>query len=191
MGKLALNDGAVAPEQPPDYTYQLWGQPIGWQELAQAVQQVGAVYVTQYEPQRIHLLEAGGAGKVEASEPLARFGDRVALWELTCTQDREGQTQLAITWQAEATVETDALVFLHLLDAEGSLLGQADGHPLLGMLPFWAWQPGQVVRDVRYLEPVSSGEYVVRVGLWEPTTGERWPAEGHPDGIVPLPVRCP
>lgn len=187
----AVTFGAVAPEAPPDYTYQLFGEPIGWQELAQAVQQIDAVYVTQYEPQHIHLQEAGGAGEVQANEPLARFGDRVALWELVCARDGGGRTQLAVTWQVEAAVETDALVFLHLLDAEGSLLSQADGHPLLGMLPFWAWQPGQVLRDARYLGSVPSGEYTVRVGLWEPTTGERWSVEGHPDGIVLLTVRCP
>ena len=37
----------------------------------------------------------------------------------------------------------------------------------------------------------DAGEYTVRLGLWELATGERWLADGYPDGIVPLPVRCP
>jgi hypothetical protein len=38
---------------------------------------------------------------------------------------------------------------------------------------------------------VASGDYAIRLGLWEPASGERWPAEGYADGVVFLSVRCP
>jgi len=82
-------------------------------------------------------------------------------------------------------------VFVHLLGPDGTLLAQADGYPLLGMLPFWLWEPGEIVRDVRDLGSVPAGEYTIRLGMWELATGKHWPAAGHPDGTVHLAVRCP
>ena len=75
-------------------------------------------------------------------------------------------------------------VFVHLIDGEGKLVGQADGLALANMYPFWICQAGDVVRDVRWM-PVSGGllpgEYALRVGLYDIGTGERravWDATG-------------
>ncbi|MBU0703841.1 MAG: hypothetical protein KKC18_08235 [Chloroflexi bacterium] len=187
----AVAFGIVVPGESPGYTYRLFGSEVGWEEMAAAVRQAHAVYLTQYEPQRIHLVEAGGISKTSASEPLARFGDRIALLEAECACDDDGQVRLTTYWQVETSVETDATVFAHLLDPKGSLITQADGYPLLGTLPFWLWKPGEVVRDVRYFDPVPEGEYTIRVGIWDLATGERWPAADYPDGALLLPVRCP
>jgi hypothetical protein len=185
--------GIAAVDEPPGYTYQLFGQPVGWEELAAAVRQTRAVYLTRYGSERIRLVEAGGAvGPAgRSSEPLARFGDRVALLEAACTCDEAGQVHLTAHWQVETAVKTDATVFAQLLDSAGTLVGQADGYPLLGMLPFWLWEPGEVVHDVRHFDPVRPGAYTVRLGMWELATGEHWPAAGRPDGVVLLPVHCP
>jgi hypothetical protein len=99
--------------------------------------------------------------------------------------------RLTAQWQVDASGKTDATVFAHLLDPGGALAAQADGYPLLGMLPLWLWEPGEVVRDVRHFDPVPAGEYTVRLGMWELATGEGWPAAGYADGTVPLSVRCP
>jgi hypothetical protein len=189
----ALAFGIAAVDEPPGYTYQLFGQPVGWEEMAAAVRQTGAIYLTRYEPRRIHLVEAGGAiGEDDPrGDPLARFGGHVALLDAACTCDEDGQVHLTAQWRVEATVRTDATMFVHLLDPESTLVAQADGYPLLGMLPLWLWEPGEVVRDVRHFDPVPAGEYTVRLGMWELATGEDWPAAGYADGIVPLSVRCP
>jgi hypothetical protein len=71
------------------------------------------------------------------------------------------------------------------------LVTQADGYPLLQMLPFWSWQRGEVVRDVRHLDAVPNRGYTIRLGIWDLATGEQWSATGQPDGVVLLPVRCP
>ena len=194
----AIAFGIAAADEPPGYTYQLFGHPSGWEELAAAVRQTRAVYLTRYEPDRIHLVEAGAYSSPSPShpfpspdEPLARFGDRVALLDVGCTCDEAGRVHLTAYWQVEPAVKTDTTVFAHLLSPKGTLVAQADGYPLLGMLPFWLWEPGEVVRDVRHFDPVPAGEYTVRLGMWELATGEHWPATGHPDGILLLPVRCP
>jgi hypothetical protein len=190
-GAVAVSFGVVAPEPSPDHTYQLHGDAVGWQELAKTARDASTIYLTRYEPGRIYLAEAGAVG-VDAPpvEPLAHFDERVTLLEATSTCDEAGQVSLTAYWRVDGAVETDATVFAHLLNAEGTLITQADGYPLLGMQPFWVWTPGEIVRDVRHFEPVSSGEYTIRLGLWEPATGKRWSAKEHADGTVLLPVRC-
>jgi len=187
----AVAFGIVVAAESPGYAYQLFGHEVGWEEMAAAVRQARAVYLTQYENERIHLVEAGSTSEPIPGKPLARFGDRMALIDAVCTCDENGQVRLTAYWQVEASVETDATVFAHLLNPEGALIAQADGYPLLGMLPFWLWKPNEVMRDARYFDPVPAGEYTVRVGMWDLATGERWPAASQPDGIVLLPVRCP
>ena len=176
----AVAFGIVAVDEPPGYTYQLFGQSVGWEELAAAVRQTRAVYLTQYESDRIHLVEAGGPpspGRGGAGRGvLARFGDRVTLLDAACTCDEAGQVHLTAYWRVEAGVERGATVFAHLLGPDGALVAQADGHPLLGMLPFWLWKPGEVVRDVRHFDTPRPGEYSVALGVWDPASGARLPA---------------
>jgi hypothetical protein len=188
----AVSFGVVAPEPLPEYSVQLHGDPVGWQELAEAARQAHAVYLTRYEPERITLVEAGAVG-VDAppGEPLAHFAEHIVLLDATATCDESGQVHLTALWRAESAIETDATVFAHLLNAENALVAQADGYPLLGMQPFWVWKPNEVVRDVRHFAPAASGDYTVRLGLWEPASGEHWSAEGYADGIVLLSVHCP
>ncbi len=201
----AVAFGIAATDDLPGYTYQLFGHPVGWEELVATVRQARTIYLARYEPERIHLAEAGvypypgspprgereERGEEHHGEPLARFGDRVALLDAACTCDETGQVHLTAYWQVEPAVKTDATVFAHLLGLDGTLVAQADGYPLLGMLPFWLWEPGEVARDVRHFDPVPAGEYTIRLGMWELATGKHWPATGYPDGIVTLPVRCP
>jgi hypothetical protein len=102
-----------------------------------------------------------------------------------------GQVHLTTEWRIQTAVDADVSVFAHLLGADGSAVAQADGRFLLGMLPLWLWEPGETVRDVRHFHPVPSGVYTVRWGVWDPASGERWQAAGHPDGVVTLSARCP
>jgi hypothetical protein len=187
----AVAFGFVATDKLPHYEYQLFGRSVGWEELAAAARQNHAVYLTRYAPNRIHLVEAGALGQaVPAGEPLARFGEHVALLDASGTCDEVGQVHLTATWQVETAVQTDATVFAHLLASDGTVVAQADGFPLLGMLPFWLSVPGEVIHDVRHFDAVSVGEYTIRLGVWDLATGERWPAADRPDGVVLLPVRC-
>ena len=203
-GAEAVAFGIAAVDHPSGYTYQLFGQPVGWEELAAAVRRTRTAYLTRYEPKRIRLVEAGGlAGETTLpGEPLARvgqafqpavarFGERVALLDTDIICDESGQVHFTAYWQVVAPVETDVTVFAHLLGPERTLIAQADGYPLLGLLPFWLWESGEIIRDVRHFDPVPAGTYTIRLGMWELASGEHWPAAGVPDGVVLLPVRCP
>lgn len=186
--------GLVATEQPKTYTYELFGRVVGWQELAAAAREGGVIYLTRYEPDRIYLTEAGSLESDSYSADAgveARFGDRIDLLETSCTRDRTGRVHLTTWWRARSDIDVDVSVFAHLLGAEDEIAAQADGRPLLGMLPFWLWHRGEVVRDVRHFTPVESGPYTVRLGVWEPATGTRWSVADRSDDAVSLEVRCP
>jgi len=192
----AVAFGVVATQEVPGYTYELTGQDVGWEDLMAAVRRARVVYLTRYEHEQIRLVEAGGSAEQMSPprEPLARFADRVALMEASATCDEAGRVVLTTSWRAETKVETDATVFAHLLARDGTMVAQADGYPLLGMLPFWLWEPDRSFWDVRYFDaaatPVCAEGCQIRLGLWELATGEHWPAEGHPGGVVLLPVNC-
>ncbi len=187
----AVSFGAVATDDPAAYTYQLLGPSLAWDELVAAVRQGSAVYLTEYEGGRIHLLDAGGlVDQPPSPETIAVFGNKVALLAAEASCDEHGHLQLSAVWRAEGPIETDVTIFAHLLNETGVLQTQADGSPLLGMLPFRLWQSGEVMRDVHHFGRLLRGQYEIRLGLWEPMTGERWAAAGHKNGFVVLQASC-
>ncbi len=191
-GADAVAFGVVAVEEPKGYTYELFGQPVGWQELAGAVRDADSVYLTRYGENSVHLVEAGEL-EVSGSEigPQVDFGDGLRLLGATWVCEPAVGVRLTAWWQSGSDLDTDVSVYAHLLGPDGLMVSQADGRPLHGMLPFWLLRQGEVVRDVRTFDPVATGSYTIRVGIWEPATGERWEAAGHPDGAVMWPVECP
>jgi hypothetical protein len=188
----AVAFGVVATDQPTGYTFELFGQTVGWEEVAAAARRARRVYLARYDSLGIRLIEAGGVGESAApGEPLARFGAHLELVDGACTCDQAGRVNLTTSWWTRFKIDSDASIFAHLLDADGTLVAQADGRALLGMLPFWMWEPGETVHDVRHFDAVPSGAYSVRLGVWEPASGKRWSAVGYPDGVVTFTVDCP
>ncbi|MDP2728454.1 MAG: hypothetical protein Q8P59_13050, partial [Dehalococcoidia bacterium] len=92
---------------------------------------------------------------------------------------RPGET-LAFTllWKAGSSVSVDYTVFLHLVDASGLLVAQADSQPQSGGFPTSFWDPGEVVADRLQLTIPSGatpGLYTVNLGLYEMAAGRRLP----------------
>lgn len=188
----AVAFGIVATDQPKPYTYQLFGRVVGWQEVAAAAREAEAVYLTRYEPESIRLVDAGGVEDTSVNlDARARFGDRIELLEMAHTCDRAGRIRLTTWWRARSDFDVDVSVFAHLLGPKGEVAAQADGRLLMGMLPFWVWESGEVVRDIRHFPPVESGTYEVQLGVWEPATGARWSVTDPAEDVVSFQVRCP
>ena len=101
------------------------------------------------------------------------FDGELRLLGFALAQDvlRPGQVlSTTLYWQTGAPVESDAKVFLHLYDAQGTLGPQTDGWPVYGTRPPYTWQVGEVVRDPRALALPSDlppGRYVLEVGLYD------------------------
>jgi hypothetical protein len=118
----------------------------------------------------------------------------LGLAELAQVQTESGET-LAVTlvWQEDARVEGNYKAFLHLLDAEGSIIAQSDSVPAQGYATN-RWVPDEVVVDHHLLdlpEGLPAGSYKLVAGLYEPIGGRRLAArtaagEALANDLVPL-----
>jgi hypothetical protein len=102
--------------------------------------------------------------------------------------------RLTLYWKTDQTIPGNYTVFLHVLDAAGTQVTQADGPPVNGDWPTSAWVPGLPFADVRQVaEParLTPGRYTVNLGWYEPESGARvaaFRADGTewPDDVVVL-----
>lgn len=90
---------------------------------------------------------------------------------------------LTLWWEGGGT-PADQTLFLHLLDAQGRQVDQADGPTLDGAWPLTAWVMGAPFSERRRFNSVTTpleGAYSLRLGWYDPATGARLPA-WRPDG---------
>ncbi len=81
-----------------------------------------------------------------------------------------------LTWQAQAPVDQDYHIFVHLLNSTGQIVAQADGQPALWTQPTSTWPVGQQIVDRHglWLAPTTPpGAYHLLVGLYRPADGSR------------------
>ncbi len=94
---------------------------------------------------------------------------------------------VTLTWNLAQPAARDDAVFVHLRDAAGNTVAQADGQPTwFGARPFTTWRAGEAGADVRVIESAAlrTGEsYTLVVGLYDPATGRRLDVIGQ-DGTV-------
>jgi hypothetical protein len=93
-----------------------------------------------------------------------------------------GRLTLTLYWRRWSTTSADGHVFVHLAGAGGQPVAQADGPFAGGNYPPADWLPGEVVADRRELvvpSGLSSGEYELLVGVYDPGTLARWPVAGQ------------
>ncbi len=108
--------------------------------------------------------------------PRAQFGSAIQLLDLH--YDRTTQA-ITLFWQTNAPVAKDYVIFVHMLDANGAMLGQIDAAPYQNQYPTSAWRPQQIIEDQRMLASIVKQPAALRhfaIGLYDPTSGERLPA---------------
>jgi uncharacterized membrane protein len=116
----------------------------------------------------------------EIEHPMeATLGDQVRLlgYDLSPPPYRRGETlHLTLYWQAMTRMEASYTVFVHVLNKGGIMGGQWDSVPGDGLLPTTSWLEGEVIAD-EYQVPIKvgapPGEYVIQIGMYEASTGER------------------
>jgi len=120
----------------------------------------------------------------------ARFGDYIQLLGYTLAGRPVAGAALDLTlyWRAENPADLNYTVFVHLEDAIGRRVAQADGEPGGASYRTTRWSPGDVLLDERQLflpTNVQPGHYTFSAGWYDGMTGERLPAfDAHG---VPLP----
>lgn len=93
---------------------------------------------------------------------------------------RDGPTlELALTWHVLQPLLPPHHLFVHLLDASGTRVAQADGEPLTdsGRAPTGSWLPGEyvTVRQNLKIPDNVTGPFTIQTGLYLPSNGARLP----------------
>ena len=80
--------------------------------------------------------------------------------------------ELRLLWQTTTTTATSYRVFVHLVDANGKIVQQSDGEPAQWARPTTSWAVGEWITDLHLISAPQTWQ-TIRVGLYEPKTGER------------------
>jgi hypothetical protein len=92
---------------------------------------------------------------------------------------------LALYWQAQAETAVSYRIFVHLTDADGNIIAQSDGEPATWSRPTTSWLPGEIITDMHSLNVIDEA-FELRIGLYDPATGERLTGETGDYAVVPL-----
>ncbi|MBN1992136.1 MAG: glycosyltransferase family 39 protein [Anaerolineae bacterium] len=121
----------------------------------------------------------------DRSDPPVDFLDKASLLSYQIATD---QQTLTLTWQANQPLAADYTIFIQAwrITPPPEQAAGFDGPPVQGAYPTSLWAPGEIIVDSHPLDlsNLPPGEYNLRVGLYNPATGERLPAFG-PDGLLP------
>jgi len=110
-----------------------------------------------------------------------RFGDQIDLIGYALEPASVGAGEsigLRLYWRAARHPDADYTVLVHVRNASGRTLIQADGQPQRGAYPTSFWDAGEVVIDDRTIDipaDAAVGAYTVVVGLYELSSGDRLP----------------
>lgn len=108
-----------------------------------------------------------------------------AVWPLTAAPG--DIIQVRLIWSADAATTRPYKVFLHLLDAAGTVVAQRDGEPAGGSRPTTGWPAGEQITDNHGLAlplGLPAGDYSLRLGLYDAFEPEvRLVTDGQ-DGLV-------
>ncbi len=142
---------------------------------------------------RLGTIKVGGApGEVSPPEPPAhpadtRFGDKIVLSGYTVIIQPDN-LQMKLYWSPRGTPAADDTLFVHIVNRAGQVVAQRDAPPLDGLYPTSFWAAGETIFDPRIISiaTLPAGAYDVRIGWYNPNTGQRLPIADHPDGYITI-----
>ncbi len=106
------------------------------------------------------------------------FGKTITLYQVAYPNEVRSGTALPVElhWQAIGPITDNYHVFIHLVTPDDQIVTQTDGQPVLWTRPTSTWQPDETIVDRHglWLPPnTTPGDYLLRIGLYQPETGER------------------
>ena len=124
-------------------------------------------------------LEVTGVARAFERPPIAHrldvaFGDGIRLAGYELQRPAPSRAELTLLWQAAATPSREYKVFNHVLDPTGEIVAQRDSAPADWTRPTTGWVAGEYVLDRHVLDlPTDRGDLRLRIGLYDPTSGDR------------------
>ncbi len=120
----------------------------------------------------------------------ANFGNLLTFGGAEAIPSAGGRAvRLKLLWQARRAIPQPYTTFVHLVDAQGQLWGQADRTPQVNgvELPTNQWETHEWIVDefeVALKPDAPAGQYTVLVGVYDPHTLERLPLVGAESGTT-------
>lgn len=112
------------------------------------------------------------------------FGDGVRLIGWSTRREASGALRLTLVWQPTATPSREYRVFNHVLGDGDRIVAQRDGVPVDWTRPTTGWIAGEVIEDSYRIElPADAANPRLRIGVYDPTTGQRLRATGGDDHV--------
>jgi 4-amino-4-deoxy-L-arabinose transferase-like glycosyltransferase len=137
--------------------------------------------IMEMDDEQIELgeLQIEGVARVFEPPPVevmtgAIFGEQIALYGYTLTE-RDHGFEMMLVWRAETYIEREYTVFVHLVNADGTMVTQRDSMPMQNSYPTSLWLPDEYVTDRYLFDSALSNRYNLRIGLYDAETGTRLP----------------
>lgn len=125
-------------------------------------------------------ISAAPVSQARALTPLpARFADGIQLDAFELAADRVARGEplaLLLYWRALKPIPKNYTLFVHLVDARGNIIAGYDSQPHQGAAPTLSWRADIPVADgiiVPIDANVAPGDYVLEIGWYEPSSGQR------------------
>lgn len=112
---------------------------------------------------------------------VTHFGDAIELigYDLANVKLKPGEPlKISLDWHALKPADKPYTVFVHLLDANGKVIGQQDAQPMNGDAPTDSWQTNEYISDpytFTIAPDALRGAASLEIGLYDPVTGQRLP----------------
>jgi hypothetical protein len=115
------------------------------------------------------------------------FGEMLSLTGLSVSRVGDA-LDVKYRWRCLNRPDREYKCFTHVLDSEGKLIGQLDHYLLSGEPAMRSWTPGDdAVEEMRFRIPEESSRKAIRlrIGLFDPLSGERLRIEIQPSRALP------
>ncbi|MDX2160463.1 MAG: hypothetical protein SF162_03965 [bacterium] len=103
-----------------------------------------------------------------------RFGESIML-EAVHMNNSGGLLTVDLYWRSDSALTEDFQVFVHLVDATGTVIAQSDSSPAGGRYPTSAWEPTHTILDSHSLSLPDAQPHSILVGLYRLPSLERLP----------------
>ncbi len=160
----------------PDYTFYSFS--LDWWD-----DQIGArTYARAAAANLVEIDDTPILSDVESAKPF------IGLARLACGRE---QHRLDVDWIASRTPMRDYSVFVHLVDADGVLIAQADQPtPVFNVYPTSRWSPQEIVHGIYHIDAVD-GAIALRYGLYYQADDGSFINEVESEEIVECRVNAP
>jgi hypothetical protein len=152
------------------------GQTLPPDQLQTAILSATQVFRVEAPRGDLHLFQIGQI-EHHATPPesfTASWPEGVRLISATLKTEA-GAPVLNLDWLVTGAIDPGVTVFVHVQDATGQVVAQADGDLVGGYVPIGLWQPNDRVQERRVLSAydLSAGDYTVAIGLYDRSSQQR------------------